>query len=56
MTDSGFLAWPFFDDGHRDLAAEFERWAGEVLPAPLVDANDDLELDATYANSSVAHL
>ena len=36
MPDKSFLAWPFFDDGHRDLAQELERWTGEVLP-PLLE-------------------
>ncbi len=36
MADKTFLAWPFFDDGHRSLAGELERWAGNVLP-PLLE-------------------
>src|SRR3954468_13144206 len=27
MTDRSFLAWPFFDDGHRALAAGLDAWA-----------------------------
>jgi alkylation response protein AidB-like acyl-CoA dehydrogenase len=27
MPDRSFLAWPFFDERHRGLAAEIERWA-----------------------------
>ena len=38
MSDKTFLAWPFFDDGHRSLAAELERWAGESLP-PLLEGD-----------------
>ncbi|HEY5723992.1 MAG TPA: acyl-CoA dehydrogenase family protein [Allosphingosinicella sp.] len=26
MSDRSFLDWPFFDDGHRRLAAELEDW------------------------------
>jgi len=26
MSDRSFLDWPFFDDGHRALAEELERW------------------------------
>ncbi|MBI4545317.1 MAG: acyl-CoA dehydrogenase family protein, partial [Gemmatimonadetes bacterium] len=47
MADQSFLAWPFFDDGHRDQARELERWAGEVLP-PLLEGAED-SLDAVYA-------
>ncbi|MEM9634302.1 MAG: acyl-CoA dehydrogenase family protein [Pseudomonadota bacterium] len=27
MADKTFLQWPFFEDRHRDLAAELENWA-----------------------------
>jgi acyl-CoA dehydrogenase len=47
MADQSFLAWPFFDDGHRRQARDFERWAAEVLPSLLVGAEGDL--DAVYA-------
>ncbi len=47
MADQSFLAWPFFDDGHRRQARDFERWAAEVLPPLLVGADGDL--DAVYA-------
>ena len=34
MPDRSFLAWPFFDDEHRRLADELERWAArELRPA-----------------------
>lgn len=26
MSDTTFLQWPFFDDAHRDLAAQLSRW------------------------------
>jgi len=47
MADKSFLAWPFFDNGHRSLAAELELWAGESLP-PLLKGSED-NLDAVYA-------
>lgn len=47
MADKSFLAWPFFDDGHRSLAGELERWAGQVLP-PLLKGSED-SLDTVYA-------
>ena len=39
MSDRTFLAWPFFDDGHRRLAAELEAWAARTV-AGLVDHDD----------------
>ena len=41
MSDSSFLAWPFFEERHRQLAGELERWAGEHIGhdhGPDVDA------------------
>ena len=33
MADTSFLAWPFFDDAHRQLAGEVGAWADrEVAP------------------------
>jgi acyl-CoA dehydrogenase len=46
MADQGFLAWPFFDEGHRRQARDFERWTADVLPPLLVGAEGDL--DAVY--------
>jgi acyl-CoA dehydrogenase len=46
MADQGFLAWPFFDEGHRGQARDFERWTADVLPPLLVGAEGDL--DAVY--------
>ncbi|HYG29248.1 MAG TPA: acyl-CoA dehydrogenase family protein [Allosphingosinicella sp.] len=31
MADRAFLEWPFFDDSHRALADELERWCGTKL-------------------------
>jgi acyl-CoA dehydrogenase len=31
MTDRTFLAWPFFDDTHRALAADLDAWAKGAL-------------------------
>ena len=47
MADKTFLAWPFFDDGHRSLAGEFERWAANALP-PLLKGSEDSS-DAVYS-------
>jgi acyl-CoA dehydrogenase len=47
MADKSFLAWPFFDDKHRSLAAELERWATNVLP-PLLEGSEDSS-DAVYS-------
>jgi acyl-CoA dehydrogenase len=47
MSTSADLAWPFFDDGHRALVPQFERWVADELPALLQGAEDSL--DAVYA-------
>jgi len=47
MADKSFLSWPFFDEGHRELARDLERWAGAVLP-PLLEGAEE-SLDAVYA-------
>ncbi len=45
MSDSSFLDWPFFDDRHRRLAADVDRWAEEQLPAivDMADAHSDVD-------------
>jgi acyl-CoA dehydrogenase len=35
--DTSFLSWPFFDDAHRRLAAEFDAW----LQENLTEAHDE---------------
>jgi len=47
MADKSFLAWPFFDDGHRSLAGDLERLARDVLP-PLLEGSEE-NLDGVYA-------
>ena len=47
MADTSYLAWPFFDDGHRDFARETERWAAEALPPLLAGAEENS--NAVYA-------
>ncbi len=47
MADKSYLAWPFFDEGHREFAREVERWAAEALPPLLAGAEDSS--DAVYA-------
>ncbi|HXX84267.1 MAG TPA: acyl-CoA dehydrogenase family protein [Casimicrobiaceae bacterium] len=47
MADKTFLAWPFFDEGHRRYAGEVEAWAEQALPRLLEGAEADL--DAVYA-------
>ncbi len=31
MADKTFLSWPFFEDRHRALAADLDRWAQDAL-------------------------
>ena len=42
MADISFLAWPFFDDHHRDLARDLETWCvAEGLAGERHDGNVD---------------
>jgi len=43
MADRSFLAWPFFEERHRVLAAEAEAWAEAALPPLLASAREDLD-------------
>lgn len=47
MADRSFLAWPFFDDGHRRLERELSQWVADALPG-LIE-HDEGDLDAVYA-------
>ena len=47
MSDKSFLAWPFFDEGHRQHARECVTWTREALPQLLDGA--EANLDAVYA-------
>ncbi|MCA3653320.1 MAG: acyl-CoA dehydrogenase family protein, partial [Methylobacterium sp.] len=39
MADRSFLAWPFFEDHHRDLAGKLEAWASASLPVDHADVD-----------------
>jgi acyl-CoA dehydrogenase len=39
MIDLSYLAWPFFDDSHREFAAALDQWACKTL-AKLSDHSD----------------
>ena len=41
MSDKSFLAWPFFEAKHRDLAEQLEAWCQAQLP------RDHSDVDAT---------
>src|SRR5688500_7356708 len=43
MPDRTFLAWPFFADGHRDLAARLGDWAAREVSG----VSHDGDVDAT---------
>ncbi len=45
MSDKSYLAWPFFDDSHRELEAKVDRWAAEHVPSLV--ANEHKDLDGT---------
>ncbi|HSA79451.1 MAG TPA: acyl-CoA dehydrogenase family protein [Geminicoccaceae bacterium] len=40
MSDRTYLTWPFFEDRHRALSEEIERWAADALGDPDEDAAD----------------
>ncbi|HBL28573.1 MAG TPA: acyl-CoA dehydrogenase, partial [Acidobacteria bacterium] len=43
--EASFLAWPFFDDGHRTLARELDAWCpAEIEP---LEGAEDHDLDGT---------
>ena len=43
MSDRSFINWPFFDDEHRVLALELEKWAkSELTDYAITPANVDL--------------
>jgi acyl-CoA dehydrogenase len=48
MPDRSFLAWPFFEERHRALADEVERFAADALP--------DLDEDAAEADATCRKL
>jgi len=39
MSDKSFLAWPFFEDRHRVLAKDIERWSAANLPVAHGDVD-----------------
>jgi acyl-CoA dehydrogenase len=40
MADRSFLAWPFFDDSHRAIAAELESWTEREIAPHEHDEHD----------------
>ena len=54
MADTSYLDWPFFNDGHRQFAADITAWAakeigGDDHPEPADDAALDAEASALAA-------
>jgi acyl-CoA dehydrogenase len=39
MADKSFLAWPFFEERHRALAAAIDEWCGSNLPVEHRDVD-----------------
>ena len=46
MADQSFLSWPFFEDAHRDLANDADRWAADHI-AKLDRRADVFEMTRT---------
>jgi acyl-CoA dehydrogenase len=45
MSDTSFLEWPFFDDGHRALARDLDAWAARSLDGlDHADADESCEV------------
>ncbi len=47
MADWSFLDWPLFEDHHRRLAADIDRWAARSIPAITETAEAHRDVDAT---------
>src|ERR1051326_9088484 len=50
MVDDSFLAWPFFDDEHRNAARSLEHWLPEARPSLLegvLGESDDVYASVT---------
>lgn len=43
MSERSYLGWPFFEQAHRDLEANLDRWAQAHLPALTAHEHDDLD-------------
>jgi acyl-CoA dehydrogenase len=39
MADTSYLAWPFFEDRHRKLAEDLQRWCHANLPVDHADVD-----------------
>ncbi len=39
MADTSYLSWPFFEDRHRRLVAELQRWCQQNLPVDHADVD-----------------
>jgi alkylation response protein AidB-like acyl-CoA dehydrogenase len=58
MADTGYRHWPFFDDAHRALAVELEKWAAQHAAAahgPDVDAECKALVRALGAGGWLRH-
>ncbi len=52
MNDTSFLNWPFFEERHKTMALDLDKWAAQEI-APLGDASepkDNDQLDAKCAD------
>ena len=46
VADRSFLAWPFFEPRHRELADEIDQWCSDNLTGRYHDADERYELFA----------
>ena len=53
MSDSSYLAWPFFDDAHRALAAELADWAETCFGATGFSEHADIDADCALIRAAM---
>ena len=53
MADQSFLAWPFFEDRHRQLAATVRDWAGDRFGETGFADHADVDEDCRQIRSAL---
>lgn len=56
MADQSYLNWPFFDDSHRQFAANFSTWADSEIVPMVGDEPETTEALDTLSRSLVTKL
>jgi len=53
MSDTSYLSWPFFEDGHRALAAELAAWADSRFGDGGFAEHDDVDADCAVIRAAL---